>query len=267
MNKKDESVMSLRELQTHFSDYVMQGDESIKSQVVSTAELKSDLRLAIYANAYVARLIEALETDYSVLKTIMGDEAFDVLAEAYIAKYPSTYTSLRFFGKELPSFLQSVEHYKEYPHLYEMATLEWMLATSFNAADAPALEEVAVAQVPPEQWPVLVLVFHPAVQWFSYQWNIIALWKAAKEGQPLPELVKFEISERCAVWRHDLKTQFRTMDTVEGQVLPLMVEGMSFGDLCEYLAQDVDDPAQVPMQAAGLMKTWINAGLVIDLQY
>ena len=61
--------------------------------------------LRIYEQAYGARLTAALRDNFGVLPTVLGDDAFDALAHAYIAAHPSRRPSIRWFGDALPAFM------------------------------------------------------------------------------------------------------------------------------------------------------------------
>ena len=57
--------------------------------------LAPDRGLAIYVNAYSARLREALHNDHASLATLLGEQAWHALAAVYIAARPSRGPSLR----------------------------------------------------------------------------------------------------------------------------------------------------------------------------
>ncbi|MFV2057305.1 MAG: DUF2063 domain-containing protein [Thiohalomonadales bacterium] len=269
--------VDLKTLQSQFSHFVLEGDQAIKDQIISTTVLKSDLRLAIYANAYVSRMVEVLETDYPVLSHLLGEDDFFSLATAYTRRHPSTQTSLRWFGRHMVEFIRAQAEFEQVGFVAEIALLEWRLACAFNTKDVDSITEADVAAVPPEKWPELSLVFHPSVSWFNYEWNTIALWNAVKDEKPIPTAVKlsadesaasgFPASEKCLVWRYDLRTLFRTLQPDERAVIQPMLEGATFGELCERLTEYSETPQEVPMQAAGLLKTWISNGLITGLNY
>ena len=133
--------------------------------------------------------------------------------------------------------------------------------------DANAISESDVAAVPPDKWPELSLKFHPSVNYFSYHWNIIALWNAVKNDTAIPEVVKLDEQEKCLVWRQDLDTKFRTLSIQEKIAIPAMMADTRFASLCEILTETSDTPEDVPMQAAGLLKLWINDGLLVGLKF
>jgi len=259
--------IDLATLQSQFSHFVLQGDDQIKAQIVSTQDLKSDLRLAIYANAYVARMVETLQNDFPALHYLLGEESFYQLGTAYTRHHPSVHPSLNGFGQHVVSFIQTSAVYTDRAYLAEVAQLEWSLSTAFRTTNATSITEADVATLPAEKWPELCFEFDPSVMWFSYHWNVIALWNAVKNKQDIPDIVKLDVPEKCVVWRQDLRTMFRTLEPVESEVLPLVMENISFGELCELMSEHSESPENVPMQAAGLLKAWINNGFIIGLHY
>lgn len=171
----------------------------------------------------------------------------------------------------------------------DIAELECQLARAFNAADSTVVILADMATLPAEAWPGLVMKLHPSVALFDYQWNILPFWKAAKRVLNDPEAEQPEMTpERleqpvsCLVWRNQIKTdslrthspqthstqtRFRSLDTEEAHAIHLVQQGASFAQLCETLAEQVDDPEQIPLRAAGFLKTWIESELVAELCY
>ena len=99
------------------------------------------LGLDVYRHAYRARLAAALADNYTVLARALGDEAFDALAQAYIAAQPSRHPSIRWFGHELAGFMaQADDDLVPHASLVDFAAMDWALRAAFDAADAPLLD-------------------------------------------------------------------------------------------------------------------------------
>lgn len=62
--------------------------------VKPSTSLSSEDRLDIYARGYMARLLEALRTDFPVLCAFVGDQVFELFARAYVWACPPTSPSL-----------------------------------------------------------------------------------------------------------------------------------------------------------------------------
>jgi len=260
-------IPALEELQHAFKSYLMHRDAAIANHIVSSKDLSNDLRLAIYSNAYSARLIEALEQDFEVLLVLLGEEEFTELASRYINTYPSKFFSLRWFGQYMAQFIGNTKTYNNYPYLQEMAEFEWSFIEAFDAEDISTVSETDAASVPAECWPDLIIQLHPSLQCMDYQWNVLPVWNAIKNEQPIPEFVQLEQKTSCIVWRHGLKTHFRSVEPVEAELMRHTRMGANFAQLCERLLNLDPDNPNVAMQAATVLRTWINQGLVAKLLY
>ena len=91
---------ALRKLQHDFLGYLLdESSNDIVDSIESTPHRSAEQRMALYGNAYVLRLKEALSTDYERLHSYLGDDLFDSLMQRYIEHYPSQHLSLRYFGQ------------------------------------------------------------------------------------------------------------------------------------------------------------------------
>lgn len=259
-------TIPLKNLQAVFKEYLTGQDESICDHIVSTEGLANDARLAIYGNAYVSRLVEALEEDFPSIKAVLGESDFVELCQQYIQQYPSTFPSLRHFGQYLPEFLLHTGPYKDKPYLFELALLEWSFIDAFDAVDTKVAGDADVAQIQPELWPVMKMIIHPSVQVFEYRWNILPVWRASADGETLPALMQLPEKETCLVWRQGLSTQYRTMATDESTMMDICRRGGTFAEICETLAETMEDEQEVPMKAASYIKTWLSQGIISDFK-
>jgi len=260
-------MSQLKELQQNFKHHLMNGDTTILSEVVSSDKLSNVDRLAIYGNAYYARLEEALQGDFEAIHTLLGDDEFSELCRRYIDCYPSRFFTLRWFGQYMPDFLRSNDPYCKHEFLYEMSLLEWRFTDAFDAVDTPVIGESDIAQVPPEHWPTMSVSLHPSVSWFVYHWNILPVWKAIKDEKEVPVLMKLAEPEICLVWRDGLLTKYRTLTAKEVVVIEAVSEGKNFSEWCERLIESGEIPEEVPMLVAGILKTWIGLKMISAVDY
>lgn len=257
-------MSGLRDLQNAFKRNVLTGDEEFSQYIASTEAVASDVRLAIYGNAYYSRLEEALGNDFDILKQLLGDDVFSEACMAYIHKYPSHHYSLRWFGQNFPDFLGYKPDAGEHHWPAEMAQLEWSFVGAFDASDAQPMTEADAAAIPPEAWAELRIKFHPSVRRFTIWWNTLACWLAAKEGDSIPEPVRLSEPAQCLLWRHELMTQYRSMEADEAVALQTALAGGSFSELCGALAEEMQEQEMVPMRAAGFLKAWLAAGMIVE---
>lgn len=255
-------MSDLRQLQQRFQRYVLRGTGDIAPHIAG-AETASE-RLAIYAEAYRLRLMEALETDFVGLRAALDPAEFAAMAHAYIDTYPSTHPSLRHYGGALAAFLARDDRYRGRPLLAELAAFDWALTDAFDAPDAAVLTLDTLAALAPERWGGMRLQPHPSLVRLDLYWNAPAIWKAADSAAPLPVAERSERAIAWAVWRQELQTYFRSLPPAEAWALDAVRGGRDFAAVCEGLCEWVD-PDDAAVHAAGLLKQWIHDGMLRDI--
>lgn len=249
-------MSALLQLQKALQEHVMTGDLAIQSSIATQAFDAEDaplVRLHIYRNAYEARLIEALASNYPCLEATMGVEGFSEMALSYIHSCPSSYRSIRWFGDRLPDFLEG--------HLKELAEFEWKMTLAFDARDAACIDVNDMAEIPVDCWAEMRLLLHPSVQRSNLSWNVVAIWEAIMNEESIPEACKNYVIESWVLWREDGLNRFCPLNEDEAWGLDAAQSGMPFGDICEGLCQWHKEEA-VGLVAAGFLKGWVELGLI-----
>lgn len=263
---------SLKDLQATFKRHLFNGDGGIVEHIVSMENANNEQRMSTYTNAYYGRLVETLAGDYPAVQALLGEEAFTAMCHEYIQAHPSTHYSLRWFGRYLPDFLADAAGSRELPFLAELANLEWTFVNGFDAADANVLDENAVTTIAPEFWPGITIEFHSSVHLVEYHWNIIELWRAVRDEEDVPAPEVFPKASTCLIWRQDLTTRYRILETDEAEALKAAMQGVSFAELCEIVtnilpaAEDEKGQLEIALRSAGLLKTWLSEGMVVALK-
>jgi hypothetical protein len=255
-------MTQLTEVQGDFQQYLLRGETGIEKHVAGTERVPVATRLEIYGGGYGARLTEALETSFPVLAQLLGQSDFAEMAAAYIRSHDSTFASIRYYGGALAQFLAQDPAYAEIPVLSELARWEWVMTETFDAADAPTLDARALAGVAPEEWAELRFEWHPSIRRLPLCWNVPQIWNAFTRQTPPPEARLTAEAEQWLLWRKDLEISFRSLPPPEAAALDAARTGSSFGELCELLCTWVDEAA-APAQAAGLLREWLQSGLIV----
>jgi len=217
--------------------------------------------LAIYHNAYQARLQEVLRDDFGAVWYWMGDDEFAQLSTAYIRRYPSAHYSLRWFGERFPGFI--VEHLipEHSAPLAELARLEWAFTLAFDAPLGEPLTLQDMAQLPPEDWPGLQVQLASTVQQVVCGFNSLNIWRSSKGESDFPGSEALAQEQVCLVWRHQNVCQYRSLEPAEALALAGMVTtGWNFSELCAELVVTYQEGA--PLQAVTWLKQWIQDGLL-----
>lgn len=253
--------MNLRELQQAFQQHVVAGDSAVAPHIQATAHSSVEARLAVYSDAYRLRLAEALAQNYPRLQQWLGTDAFERLACDYIDARPSAQPSIRWFGAHLADLLGDQPVFAAQPWVAELARWEWAIATAFDAADAGTIDEQALAACTPEHWPTLRFRLHGWVQLMLLETNAVQIFKAlAQDAAPPP-------GQRCdpplawLIWRSDLAPRYRSVEPDEAAALRTVMEGGTFGQVCDTLSE-WHEATSAPLRAARLLKTWLHDGML-----
>lgn len=227
-------------------------------------------RLAVYANAYFARLHDCLREDFGALARALGAEAFHDLVKTYLMMHPPTRPSLRLAGAHLAEHL-AAEPFgaifsRRCPYAADLARLEWALAEAFYAADADVLAAEDLAALPAEAWPALRFGKAPSLQILSCAWPVQrirerferedadAVWEEAPSLAVEPTHLR--------VWRQGDRVRYRAIPTLECEALAAASAGEPFAAICERVAEVVGDGEAGP-RSATLLSSWISDGLLV----
>jgi hypothetical protein len=151
-------------------------DTRIEQLIAPNAILTSFDRMELYAQQYWWRLLQSLESDFPLLRRVLGVELFSGLIRKYLVRYPSNSYTLRHLGRRLPEFIKSES---EIPG--EMLELAWDISRfelfrieSFFAKDASIITEEEMSVASPEDiqlalQPHVFLLFlsHPLHEYLS----------------------------------------------------------------------------------------------------
>lgn len=255
-------MAELSDLQQRFLNYLLYADDAIENDIAAGTSDDRARRLSIYFNAYRIRLRGSIEIDHPVLGIYLGDDGFEALASAYIAKHPSANTSLRHFCDQLPGFLRTEPPFVDIPVLSEIARFERALMDVFDAGDADAVDMSVLSDIPAEQWPELTLQLHPSFRCFVTEWNCVEIWRAIKAERTPSNAVRGE-KQAWLLWRNaDRLSEFRSVSTDEYEILNLAAEGGTFAELCEALLEWYS-PDEVAGRAQTLLQNWTDSGFIV----
>ena len=227
-------------------------DVDVRAAALATPgpKLSSSERVAIYRRAYWARLVEVLHDDFPTLAHALGEEAFDVLACEYLARFPSESADLAMLGRNVAAHCRS----QGLAFAADVATLEWAIVEVIHSPLAPPSNALAVlAAMPSERWGELRFEPGSASRVVELEHPANAYWQAVADrtspSVPAPEWSCTAIYRQAfTVWRWDI-------DRAMARVLLPLLRGAS---LAEALA-NADESANV----GAWFREWTTRGLLI----
>ena len=211
-------------------------------------------RLGLYRGNLTTTWDKTLSAAYPVVRQLVGDEFFSALARAFGQAHPSDTPNLNRFGAAFAGFLQGFPHVAELPYLPDMARLEWLLHRTHYAADAPALDAVALAAYAPAQLDAAHLALHPACTLFASEWAVLALWQA-HHGVPFPQQMAAPC--RALIARPGWATQLIALTPAQFAALSALAQGGSVGE-----ALDAAFAMDGVFDVAGALAQWVALELL-----
>jgi hypothetical protein len=230
-------------------------------EIVETNNVSLETRLAIYQQAYVLRLSEALAINHPVLAAILGEQAFAQLAQEYIARHPSEFKSIRWFGHEFATFILKHHDYKNQPAYAELAHFEWLQTCVFDAADDHIVTLQEIAQIPPDEWGHLVFTIHSSVHRMNLNWNVVAVWQAVIANESPPAFVENARTVPWILWRQNNLNRFSSLPDEEVLYLDALIAGASFAEILHLASEQMPVELAAP-HVASLLKGWLDVGLI-----
>jgi hypothetical protein len=251
--------------------------DSAERVVTRSKALTAAERLAIYGNAYYARLLECLREEFPATAHALGEETFDAFAGAYLQRYPSHSYTLCVLGANFPRYLAETRPPREegepevsWPEfLADMAAFEWAFSEVFDGQGVEGkevLDEAKVRAVPPERWLEARLVPVACLRLLAFRFPVQEYYAdvRADKSPSLPAPAETLV----AMTRRNFVVHYYALSAPEYRLLSALVAGKSVGGAIEEVVRSQD--ADFDHLAANLhewFRRWAALGLfqAVDL--
>ena len=245
----------LAALQQRFLDGVLADGPQAAGDIRGTPAFAVDQRLAVYANAYRRRLVEALASGFERCAQMLGEDVFDALALAYVETHPPHDRSLGRYGVDFPEWLRARD--PELATAVGVATIDAGLRRAFDAADAEPVDRAALLALPVAAWAGLRFTWVPALTTGQVDAGAIDAWRDPMAPR---ESTQGQSITAIAFWRRDGQTFFRSMAASEALLLERLRGGATLAEACAEEALPI--PLEVAVPA---LLSWIDEGWVARL--
>ena len=234
-------MKSLAELQQTFCD-------ALRSPEPPPPELLDEIlddglalqRFNVYRNNFVVLNGDALGDMYPVVKRLVGEAAFRMLASAYVRRYPPMERTLLLYGEDFPGFLSAIPELSALPYLPDVARLEYAWTAAYHAEEADKLRESEVAAIDPEEFSRVGLVPHPSMHCLRSDYPLYRIWAANQSDDSAEQISLDEGASNIIVIRPGVEVE--TREVCAGAVLFLtrLQAGDSIDDAYTCAAQEND---------------------------
>jgi hypothetical protein len=254
-------MTDLRTIQKSLHHFLQGKPSDVESYVVGKTTDEVKRRLGIYQEAYQLRLEQNVCKQYPVLAAWLGVEKFHTFAGAYDQMFPPRDYAIRHYSKDVPAYFQA----KGDSFLYELAMFEWAMNVALDESpDAILLTIQDFQKITPDALLSVTFHFNPALQALRLHYDIARFWLAAKKAMPRtePDYVADD-AFHVYIWRKENLPYFRTVPTLEAELIAAAKQKKNFADLCALAAISLDDKA-VDFVAQTILR-WLKDGwLAVD---
>lgn len=232
-NDRRPEGLSWASLQKEIATALMDPTVSIPSCIdgKSARRLK---RFAVYRNNVKASLVAALGARFPVVERLVGSEFFRAMAVAFIDAHPPETAILSQFGKALPAFLESFEPAADLTYLPDVAELEWLRTTAYNAADATPLNATALAVIEPAAFSDLRVTLHPSLGLVISESPIVSIWATNTHDDEVSQIAADSAAEAAIVTRPHLDVLVTAAPRATCQFIALLATGATLGAAYEF---------------------------------
>ena len=253
--------MTLAEAQALFHAAMTDGDlppGAVEACFAGTPNLSARDRIAIYADMWLSRQVEALRAEFPALNACLGEERFARLCRDYLRAHPSDHHDIGRLGRHLPDFLRR-HPARERSDLGDLAELEWTRSEVFFESKAEAIGRKELSTLRPQEFARARLRFVPALRLLSLAHPAHEAWLDAVRGDGAG---KAPASTELAVWRAGHEVFHAPLDRNEALALRAALGGAALLDVCARFAA-VDEPVTAGFVA---LASWIDEGWVAAVE-
>lgn len=233
-------------------------------------------RLAVYGNAYYARLLECLRADYPIVSHATGEEAFDTFCAGYLQEHPPASYTLGNLGRRFPEYLAAHRPARSddgahdwADFLIDLAALERVYTEVFDGPgdeETPPLSPDELQAVPLDRWPEarvapcrslrLIRLRFPAHLYFD---------QVRRREEPPPPAAG---ETWLAVHRRDYVVRRQALSEPEFRLLEALQGGATLVESLEraFREFDVGDKELLP-RVSGWFRGWTAAGLIRRIDF
>lgn len=219
-----------------------------------TKTLQHQTRWDIYRNAYRIRILEALESDFELLKYLLGEQKFKDLMLKYIQEYPSRYASLAQIGEDVPKFFLHENLQKDYPWAHDFSCFELLLSLVKTCDLEPMFDTDRLELLKVVSPDSLKLVTAQSLHLVHSKYPVGEMYKQKK--------LMSERESYWAIWSNEFVPYFQEISRAELLALQAAVCEESFSAVLERLSEGGTSETEVGV----IFQNWMENGWIKNIQ-
>ena len=256
-------MLPLLEIQATMRRALLKSDSSGLVPLIASATASAEVQIAIYRNNVFASLTTVLRDTFPVVCRLVNERFFAYAAHEFIGEYPPQRPCLTEYGGDFADFLAEFPPCRHLPYLADVARFEWLLSVAANAVDAVPLAPSALASLPPEATPRLMLTLDPALGFLESPWPIDRIWQTNQAGADANKVIDLDAGGvRLEVNRRRDEVIYRSLDVSVFTFRQALREGATL-EAATVRTFAVDEAFDLAAGVADLFRDGVVAGFVL----
>jgi len=249
------------EMAHSFASALRRPDLPVPSLIGKTDDAPAVKRFNVYRNNVAMGLQAALAATFPVVKALVGEEFFAVMAQIYVANHLPSSPVLLDYGSNFPDFIKTFEPTRQLPYLPDVARIEWSFNESYHAADATPITIKVLSALNTDVFERTRIVLHPSLRLICSDWPVLSIWHAHQQDDPathLPDLAQTG-GEYGFLVRPKLEVQAMLLPAAGFKLLAALCDGETLTAAAGTL------PEAVQGDLSAMLAMIFSAGAVVDL--
>ena len=221
----------LAELQRDFARAVRGDALAVPRLDIEPTGLNAERRVAVYRNHHRISLTGALAANFPTVVKVVGEAAFQALAQSYLAVDPPREPSLAAYGGGFAAFLESDPRTQSLVYLGDVARLDWALNVAERADDLPTFSAHCLSGINPEQLGALTLKPHPSLTLLSSLYPLLRIREVAAGREERAALDAGGVD--LMIWRTSCIPTAIPLDPAAFRFIRSLVEGKTLAEAAE----------------------------------
>ena len=225
-------------------------------------------QLDIYRRQFWRRHRDSLVEDFPGLLHVLGEEAFEAFARAYLSAHPPHDASLRQLPFDAPGFAATYPFPGELGGLARaMIAYELAFVDVFDGPEPVPLDAARVAALPPAAWETARIVLSPIVRRLTLEFPVQELRLAVRRGEA-PALPTSPAPVHLLLFRlHDV-VRFEALDPDASALLARLHRGVPLVGAIEDVTRgrSAAEVEHIGASVGGWFRRFAELGVFADIE-
>jgi hypothetical protein len=242
-----------------FSAVIRTGADFAPGEIVCP-RYTTDRGVEVYRNNYRGNLHDTLAGAYPVIRQLVGEAFFRLLAKRFIERHPSRSGNLHRYGSEMSEFLARFENTLHLAYLPDVARLEWAYHRAYFVDDVPPFDLSRLAGVKTEAYAGLRWQLHPACTLLTSSFPVAAIWQAHQDGASGDFNIDLDSGgEHLLVYRNGLSPEIVNLAPASHRWLLQLQQGVAMGAATEATLSEYPE-----FDVGAALRHWLAQGVLVD---